>query len=127
MAKLKLEDLKKIKERVQRDTSLREGGATVKVTVHMGTCGIASGARQVMEALLEEVGLTDRRDIVVTTSGCIGLCSEEPIVTVEILGQEPIRYRFVDKNKMRQIFRRHILEGEVQEAFVLARGTEHAS
>jgi len=127
MAKLKLDDLKKIKERVQRDTSLREGGATVKVTVHMGTCGIASGARQVMEALLEEVGLTDRRDIVVTTSGCIGLCSEEPIVTVEILGQEPIRYRFVDKNKMRQIFRRHILEGEVQEAFVLARGTEHAS
>ena len=46
MAKLKLEDLKRIKERVHKDNSLREGGSTAKITVHMGTCGIASGARQ---------------------------------------------------------------------------------
>ncbi|MFH1138695.1 MAG: (2Fe-2S) ferredoxin domain-containing protein [Pseudomonadota bacterium] len=125
MAKLKLDDLKKIKDRVRQENALREGGAKAKVTVHMGTCGIASGARVVMEALMDEVSLTDRRDILVTTSGCIGLCSQEPIVTVELFDQEPIRYSFVDKNKMRQIFRRHVLEGEVQEEFVLARGTEH--
>ena len=88
----------------------------------MGTCGIASGARLVMEALMDEVGLTERRDILVAASGCIGLCSHEPIVTVEVLGQEPIRYSFVDKNKMRQIFRRHVLEGDVQREFVLAKG-----
>jgi len=125
MPKLKLEDLKKIKDQVHKDNALREGGATVKVTVHMGTCGIASGARQVMEALMDEVSQTDRQDIVVTTSGCIGLCSEEPIVTVETLGEEPIRYHFVDPNKMRQIFRRHVLEGEVQDEFVMAKGSEH--
>ncbi len=125
MPKLKLEDLKKIKNQVHKDNALREGGATVKVTVHMGTCGIASGARQVMEALMDEVSQTDRQDIVVTTSGCIGLCSEEPIVTVETLGEEPIRYHFVDPNKMRQIFRRHVLEGEVQDEFVMAKGSEH--
>ncbi|MEW6262807.1 MAG: (2Fe-2S) ferredoxin domain-containing protein [Thermodesulfobacteriota bacterium] len=125
MAKLKLDDLKKIKDRVQRETSLREGGATVKVTVHMGTCGIASGARQVMEALMDEVTIADRRDVAVTTSGCIGLCSEEPLVTVEMMEQPPIRYHFVDPNKMRQIFRRHVLGGEIQTDFVLAKGLEH--
>ncbi|MBU2548986.1 MAG: (2Fe-2S) ferredoxin domain-containing protein [Proteobacteria bacterium] len=125
MAKLKLEDLKRIKERVHKDNSLREGGSTAKITVHMGTCGIASGARQVMEAVLDEVSLADRRDVIVTTSGCIGLCSEEPLVTVEILGQDPIRYHFVDRKKMRQIFRRHVLIGEVQHQFALGKGTEH--
>ena len=125
MAKLKLEDLKKIKERVRSETTLREGQATAKVTVHMGTCGIASGARQVMEALMDEVTLANRKDLIITTSGCLGLCSEEPLVTVEILGQEPIRYHLMDKNKMRQVFRRHVLEGEIQEEFALARGTEH--
>ena len=126
MAKLKLEDLKKIKERVRSETTLREGQATAKVTVHMGTCGIASGARQVMEALMDEVTLANRKDLIITTSGCLGLCSEEPLVTVEILGQEPIRYHLMDKNKMRQVFRRHVLEGEIQEEFALARGTEHS-
>ena len=127
MAKLKLEDLKKIKEQVQKETALREGGATVKVTVHMGTCGIASGARQVMDALMDEVSQSDRHDIAVTTSGCIGLCSQEPIVTVELMDQEPIRYVFVDPNKMRQIFKRHILDGEIQDDFVLAKGSEHSA
>lgn len=127
MAKLKLEDLKKIKDRVTADTSLREGGSIAKVVVHMGTCGIASGARQVMEALMDEVAASNRRDIIVTTSGCIGLCSEEPLVTVELLGQEAIRYHFMDKNKMRQVFRRHVLEGQIQHEFVLAKGSEHVS
>ena len=125
MAKLKLDDLKKIKDRVRRETSLREGGATVKITVHMGTCGIASGARQVMDALLDEVSVSERRDIVVTTSGCLGLCSQEPLVTVEKLNEEPIRYAFMDPNKMRRVFRRHVIEGDVQEEFVLAKGSEH--
>ena len=74
MAKLTIEDLKKIKERVKRDTALREGAATVKITVHMGTCGIAAGAREVMDALLEELAATDREDIRVVTSGCLGMC-----------------------------------------------------
>ena len=125
MAKLKLEDLKKIKDRVHKDTALREGGAKARITVHMGTCGIASGARKVMDALMDEVTESNREDIAVTTSGCIGLCSQEPIITVELLDQEPIRYSYVDPNKMRQIFRRHVLEGEIQQEYVMAKGTEH--
>lgn len=124
MAKLKIGDLAKIKEEVSKRTSLRNGGAKVKVTVHMGTCGIASGARTVLNAAIEELERSGRQDIIITTSGCAGLCSHEPLVTVEVADEEPIKYAHVDDPKMRQIFNRHILEGEVQTQFALARGSE---
>lgn len=124
MAKITIEDLKKIKERVHAETALRDGHLRVKVTVHMGTCGIASGAKEVMDALLREVEEAGVTDVAVTTSGCMGLCSREPLVTVEILNQDPIKYEYMNSNKMRQVFKRHILEGEIQNPFVLARGAE---
>jgi NADP-reducing hydrogenase subunit HndB len=122
MAKLTIDDLKKIKERTHKDTALREGGATVKITVHMGTCGIAAGARAVMDALLEVMTETDREDIRIVTSGCMGMCSSEPNVTVETQGKEPVIYQLMDRNKMRQVFKRHVLLGEVQTDFALAIG-----
>lgn len=124
MAKLTIADLKKIKDRVHAETALRGGDRRVRVTVHMGTCGIASGAREVMDALMRAIEEAGVSDVVVTTSGCMGLCSREPLVTVEITGQEPIKYEYVNPNKMRQIFKRHVLEGEIQTPFVLARGAE---
>jgi len=124
MAKLKISDLKKIKEKVHAETALRGGERRVRVTVHMGTCGIASGAREVLDALMREIEEANVSDVVITTSGCMGLCSREPLVTVEIIGQEPIKYEYVNPNKMRQIFKRHVLEGEIQTPFVLARGAE---
>jgi NADP-reducing hydrogenase subunit HndB len=124
MEKLKIEDLKRIKEKVHSETSLREGFKRVKITVHMGTCGIASGAKEVMDSLMAEIEAAKVADVMITTSGCMGLCSREPLVTVEILGQEPIKYEYVNPNKMRQIFKRHILEGEIQTPFVLAKGSE---
>ncbi|HEY5497686.1 MAG TPA: (2Fe-2S) ferredoxin domain-containing protein [Syntrophales bacterium] len=124
MAKITIEDLKKIKERVHAETALRDGHLRVKVTVHMGTCGIASGAKEVMDALLREIEDSGVTDVAVTTSGCMGLCSREPLVTVEVLNQDPIKYEYMNSNKMRQVFKRHILEGEIQNPFVLARGAE---
>jgi NADP-reducing hydrogenase subunit HndB len=123
MAKLTIDDLKKIKERVKKDTALREGGATVNITVHMGTCGIAAGAREVMDSLLEEMTGTERQDIRVITSGCMGMCSSEPNVTVEVQDQAPVVYQHMDGMKMRQVFKRHVLLGEVQTDFALARMT----
>jgi NADP-reducing hydrogenase subunit HndB len=124
MVKLKIEDLQKIKDRVQAETALRDGFNRVKVTVHMGTCGIASGAKEVMDALMREIEEAGVSDVMITTSGCMGLCSREPLVTVEIIGRDPIKYEYVNPNKMRQIFKRHVLEGEIQTPFVLARGAE---
>jgi NADP-reducing hydrogenase subunit HndB len=124
MAKLTIEDLKKIKEKVKAETALRDGVRRAKVTVHMGTCGIASGAREVMDALMREIEEAGATDVMVTTSGCMGLCSREPLVTVEMLGQEPIKYEYMNAGKMRQVFKRHVMQGEVQTPFVLARGAE---
>lgn len=124
MSKIKVEDLKRIKEEVQRATSLREGGKRVKATVHMGTCGIASGARKVLNALISAIEEEGVQDVMVTTSGCIGICSREPLVTVEVAGEEPITYEYMDENKMRQVFKQHIIGGKVQRQFVLAKGLE---
>jgi len=124
MAKLTIDDLKKIKEKVHADMALREGDRRVKVTVHMGTCGIASGAREVLDTLLQEIEAAKVNDIIVTTSGCMGLCSREPLVTVEVMNQDAIKYEYMNPNKMRQVFKRHILDGEIQLPFVLARGAE---
>jgi NADP-reducing hydrogenase subunit HndB len=121
MAKLTIDDLKKIKEKTAKDTSLRYGSANIKVTVHMGTCGIAAGAREVMSALMEEMATADRQDIRVITSGCMGMCSSEPNVTIEMEEGGPIVYQLMDSNKMRQVFKRHVLLGEVQTDFALAK------
>ena len=121
MAKLTIDDLKKIKEETAKSTSLREGTATVKITVHMGTCGIAAGAREVMNSLMEELAETDRSDIRVVTSGCMGMCSSEPNVTVEMQDAEPIVYQKMEPNRMRQVFKRHVLLGEVQTDFALGK------
>ena len=121
MAKLTIDDLKKIKEETAKSTSVRDGDANIKITVHMGTCGIAAGAREVMNALMEELAEADRQDIRVVTSGCMGMCSSEPNVTIESTEAEPIVYQKMDSNKMRQVFKRHVLLGEIQSGFALAK------
>lgn len=122
MAKLSIADLKKIKDKVHSETSLREGGQRAKITVHMGTCGVAAGARAVMDSLMNEIAEAGATDIMVTTSGCAGMCSKEPMVTVELVGKDPIVYGQMDANKMRQVFKRHVQQGEVQSMFAIARG-----
>ncbi len=121
MARLTIDDLKKVKEKTAKETSLRLGSASIKIMVHMGTCGIAAGARDVMNALMDEMAETDRHDIRVVASGCMGMCSSEPNVTIEADGEEPIVYQLMDANKMRQVFKRHVLLGEVQTDFALAK------
>jgi NADP-reducing hydrogenase subunit HndB len=121
MPRLRKEDLGEIKDRTLGEITLKEGGTTTKITVHLGTCGIAAGGKEVMDALAEEMAASGRKDIRVVTSGCMGMCSSEPNVTVEMLGKEGVIYKHMDKNKMRQVFKRHILLGEVQTNFALAR------
>ena len=116
------EGLRAIKNRVGKEKELRKDGYTGRITVHMGTCGIASGAQKVMNRLLKEISVCGRSDIAVSSSGCIGLCSREPLITVEFLGQEPVIYQRVDDQKAQQIFKQHILGGKVQVDFALARG-----
>jgi NADP-reducing hydrogenase subunit HndB len=124
MPRLKIEDLQKIKEQHKADFTLREGGYRAKVTVHMGTCGIAAGARAVMTALMEEVSKANVTDVIVTTSGCAGLCAKEPLATVELMNQPPVRYCDLNDEKMREIFREHIMGGHPVEKYALVVGSE---
>lgn len=124
MPKLKLEDLAKIKEKVKASTALREGGYKAKVTVHMGTCGIASGARKVMQTLMDEIAKRDIKDVILTTSGCAGLCSREPMATVELRGEAPVKYVDLDEEKTRKILIEHVVGGKIVEEYALARGSE---
>ena len=124
MPKLKVEDLAKIKEKTRKMTVLREGAGTAKITVHMGTCGIASGAREIMSALLKEMKKKDVKDVIVTTSGCAGLCSKEPMVTVELKGAAPVKYVDLTPDKIREIFNTHVLGGKLVKEYALAVGSE---
>jgi NADP-reducing hydrogenase subunit HndB len=124
MAKISIEDLKKIKESVQAAVNLREGGYRAKVNIHMGTCGIASGARKLMTTVLDEIEKRDIKDVIVTTSGCAGLCSREPMATVERLGEAPVKYVDLDAEKMKESFAEHVLGGKAVEKYALAVGSE---
>jgi NADP-reducing hydrogenase subunit HndB len=125
MAKLTIDDLKKIKNRVEKEDQFRSGTKRIKLTVHMGTCGIASGAKEILDTFMSEISENNLNDVLITTSGCIGICSREPLATLEEQGKEAIVYENLTPNKARQIFKRHVINGEVQMDFVMARGTEH--
>ena len=124
MPRLTVEDLQKIKEKHKTEFTLREGGYRAKVTVHMGTCGIAAGARDVMTALLDEIANAGISNVIATTSGCAGLCAREPLATVEIINHPPVKYCDLTAEKMKEIFREHILGGNPVEKYALVEGSE---
>ncbi len=119
MPKIKPEDLEKIAEQTSGTMSLRDGGSRAKTTVHMGTCGIAAGAERIKNTLTALVEQEQATDIVFTTSGCAGLCSREPMMTVELKGQTPVKYVDLDEAKTRKIFSDHVLSGEAVEEYAL--------
>ena len=124
MAKLHPEDLTRIAERMKKTMSLREGAGRAKVTVHMGTCGIAAGARGIMSAVMACADRAEAGDIIVTTSGCAGLCSHEPMVTVELLGEAPVKYIDLTEEKVQRVFAEHVLAGSIVAEYALALGSE---
>ena len=124
MPRIKIDDLNRIKEEIRRTTLLREGNSRAKITVHMGTCGIAAGARGIMNALLDDIQQKNIKDIILTTSGCAGLCSKEPMATVEIKGEAPVKYIELTPEKIRDIVSQHVLNGEIVKSYALAVGSE---
>ena len=116
------DDLKVIQSERAQERTLRQDGHTCRITVHMGTCGLASGAMPVYEALLEKIKQKRLKHVDVFTSGCIGLCSREPLVTVESLGMEPVIYADLDPDAVREIVEEHVLHKQTVCRYALARG-----
>ena len=124
MPRLSIEDLKKIRDESKRTLTLRSGEARARVTVHLGTCGIAAGAREVMGALLTEIEKQNLTDVIVTTTGCAGLCSREPMATVELAGQPPVKYVDLKPERIIRVLKEHVMEGKIVADFALASGCE---
>ena len=124
MPRLTIDDLKQMRDRTAGSLALRAGVSRARVTVHMGTCGIAAGARDVMAALLAEIEQQHLTDVLVTTSGCAGLCSREPMATVEVRSEAPVKYVNLTPDKMAQVVRQHIVDGIAVMDIALAAGCE---
>ena len=127
MTKLKIEDLDKISQKVRKTTLLREGAGRAKITVHMGTCGIAAGAREIMNTLLDEFEKQNIDDVILTSSGCAGLCSREPMATVESKDEAPVKYVDLTPEKISKILSEHVMGGKIVEEYALAKGSERVS
>lgn len=116
-----LEDLRKIKAAVEAKMNLRERSENaenmVQVKVAMATCGIASGAKIVMDYMVNEL---DKRNIpaVVTQTGCMGYCYAEPTIEVKLPGHEPLVFGYVDEKKADQIIEKYIKNGELLEGII---------
>lgn len=116
-----LDDLRKIKSSVQSKMMLRERSNNpeklVQVRVAMATCGIASGAKTVMDYMITEL---EKRNIasVVTQTGCMGYCYAEPTIEVTLPGKEPIVFGYVDSKKADQIIEKYIKNGELVEGII---------
>ena len=124
MPRLTIDELKKIRESTKKDLSLREGEFRGKLIVHLGTCGIAAGAREIMNTFLDELDERDVTDIMFTSTGCAGLCSEEPMITVEIGDSAPVRYGKLNTEKAIKILDEHIIGGKIVNEFVIGIGSE---
>ena len=123
MAKLRtIKDLQRICEQAKRDLEIRAGSKT-RIIVGMGTCGIAAGARETMNAVVEEL---DRRGLEaeVATVGCIGMCSREPLVDIEQAGQLGTTYCNVDPAMVPRLIEEHLLNGARVEAWALEQAPE---
>ena len=124
MPRLKIEDLDKIADQQRRKMTVREGGGKAKITVHMGTCGIAAGARNIMNTFLKEIEVHNAHEVILTTSACAGLCSREPMVTIELAGQAPVKYVDLTEEKAKKIFASHVLQGKLVQDYALSIGSE---
>ncbi len=113
MAKLTINELETMRRQLQAERTVREGKARAQVTVHMGTCGIAAGARKVMTALLNEVETKNISDVLISASGCAGMCSREPMATVQLPQQAPVKYVDLNEAKIVRILNEHVLQGNI--------------
>ncbi len=124
MAKITIEDLDKISQQAKDTICLRQGDAKCRVIVHMGTCGIAAGARTIITTLMKEIEEKNIHDVILTTSSCAGLCSREPMMTVEVKEQPQVKYIDLTPEKASEILKKHVLEGEIVKEYALSIGNE---
>ena len=124
MAKITIEDLDKISQQAKDAICLRKGDAKCRMIVHMGTCGIAAGARKIITALMKEIADKNIKDVILTTSSCAGLCSREPMLTVEVKDEPQVKYVDLTPEKANEILEKHVVGGQIVKEYALSIGNE---
>lgn len=106
------EALKALREQAKSEVDLRSGPKEIRVTVHMGTCGIAAGAREVIAQIAQELEASNAVHASLGRSGCVGLCDQEPMLTVTDKAGREWRYGRLTRQKVSEIMRSHVLGGQ---------------
>ncbi|MDD4601436.1 NADP-reducing hydrogenase subunit HndB [bioreactor metagenome] len=115
-----IEDLKRLREKVEAQTKLRYETGT-RIIVGMGTCGIAAGARDVMSAILAEIARRKLEDVTVSQTGCIGMCEKEVLVDVVRQGEPRITYGKVTPLNVATIIAEHVVNGRIVEEMIVGK------
>ena len=116
-----LEELKALKAKMQDQMGSRDIDSDMtRVVVGMATCGIASGARPVLNKLAEEVRSENLERVMVTQTGCIGLCQYDPIVEIFEPGKEKVTYIKMTEDRAEKVVHQHLINGNVVEEYTLA-------
>lgn len=114
-----LADLEKIRQQTLEKVNLRTDREGIRVVVGMATCGIAAGARPVLNAFMEEVNKRNLSEVVVTQTGCIGVCRLEPLVEVYAPGQEKVTYVKMTMEKVAKIVAEHLVNGQIVREYTI--------
>ena len=116
-----LAELQAIRDRMRSKVVIREGSGDVRVVVGMATCGIAAGARPVLNAFVEEINNANLSDKVsVSQTGCIGICQFEPVVEIIEAGKEKITYVKMTPEKVKEVVEKHLKGGSVVSEYTIA-------
>lgn len=118
-----LDELNKLKKEVQKDMQKRDEGKKPTLIVGMGTCGIAAGAREILQTALKEIEKRDL-DVRVTQTGCIGMCEKEPLLDVKMPDKERITYGNLEPKDVKQIIVEHVINGKIIKNLAIARFEE---
>lgn len=115
-----LEELAAIRDKMKQTVNTREAAHdSTRVVVGMATCGIAAGARPVLQAFTEEVAKKNLQNVTIAQTGCIGICQYEPVVEVFEPGKEKVTYVKMTPEKASQIVQKHLINGQVVQEYTI--------
>jgi NADP-reducing hydrogenase subunit HndB len=114
-----LEDLKRVREEALEKRKVKTAEGSIQVTVAMGTCGIAAGARDTMKAILDHIESNNVSGVIVTQTGCIGKCDYEPIVSVAVGAESKVMYGHINPERARKIMQEHVAGGNVLTEWII--------
>ncbi|MBV1757846.1 MAG: (2Fe-2S) ferredoxin domain-containing protein [Dethiosulfatibacter sp.] len=114
-----LDELKKIRDEAKKNLELRDSEKTTRVVVGMATCGISAGARPVLQSFIEEVQKRHLNEVQVVQTGCIGMCTYEPIVEITTPDKDKVTYIHMDVDKVKRVVAEHLVHGRAVREYTI--------